>query len=284
MSLTLGSGPFGQAPRGTFNEAVSIDGQVIWWEDSPRWVRGKLDREVVVDSRRVKLLHESGLMLRWYFPLEDVRQDVLEASERHTYCPIKGQASYFGLRVGDRAVENAAWTYPEPIEGAPPLAGYLSFYWEKLDEWWEEDERVYVHPRDPYHRVDVLRTSRRVQVSVNGRELADTTRALVLFESSLPPRWYLPREDVRPELLREVENTTRCPYKGIASYYAVEADGHVEDVLGWTYPEPIRDVESIAGRIAFFDERVDVTVDGEPQERPQTPWSSPDWIKRAGPP
>lgn len=284
MSLTLGSAPFGQAPGGEFNEAVSVDGRVMFWEDSPRRVRGKLGGEVVVDSRRVKLLHESGTMLRWYFPIEDVRQDLLEASEHHTHCPIKGDASYFSVRVGDRLAENAAWTYPEPIEGAPALAGYVSFYWDALDEWLEEDEPVEGHPRDPYHRVDVRRTSRRVRVSVHGRELADTTRAVVLFETSLPPRWYLPREDVDADALREVQDTSLCPYKGTASYYAVEADGQLEDVLAWTYPEPLREVEPIAGRIAFFDERVDVTLDGEAQERPRTPWSTADWKKRKGPP
>lgn len=284
MSLTLGSGPFGQAPQGEFNGAVSVDGRVIWWEDSPRWVRGGLGGEVVVDSRRVKLLHESGTMLRWYFPLEDVRQELLEPSDHHTHCPIKGDASYYSVRVGDRLAENAAWTYPEPIEGAPPLAGYVSFYMDKLDEWLEEDEPVEGHPRDPYHRVDVRRTSRRVQVSVHGRQLADTTGALALFESGLPTRWYLPPEDVDAGALSAVDFTSLCPYKGTASYYAVAGDGQVEDALAWTYPQPLAEVGPIAGRIAFFDERVDVTVDGEAQERPRTPWSTADWTKRAGPP
>ncbi len=280
MSLTLGTGPFGQAPRGEFNGAVSVDGRVLWWEDSPRWVRGKLAGEVVVDSRRVKLMHETGTMLRWYFPIEDVRQDLLEAGERHTHCPIKGDASYFSVRVGDRLSENAAWTYPEPIDGAPPLAGYVSFYWNALDEWLEEDELVKGHPRDPYHRVDVRQTSRRVQVSVHGHQLADSTRSLVLFESGLPPRWYLPPDDVDAAALSSVDFSSLCPYKGTASYFAVEADGQVEDVLAWTYPDPLNEVSPIAGRIAFFDERVNVTVDGEAQERPQTPWSKADWTKR----
>jgi uncharacterized protein (DUF427 family) len=280
MSLTMGSAPFGQAPRGVFNDAVSVNGRVIWWEDSPRRVRGMLGDEVVVDSRRVKLLHESGVLVRWYFPREDVREDLLEPSDRHTHCPIKGEASYLSVRVGDRVAENAAWTYPEPIAGAPPLADQLSFYWDALDEWWEEDERVEVHPRDPYHRVDVLETSRRVQVSVHGRRLADTTRALALFETSLPPRWYLLPQDVDAEALQAVETTSKCPYKGTASYYAVSADGQVEDVLAWTYPQARREVAPIAGRIAFFDERVDVLVDGEAQERPRTPWSTTAWANR----
>jgi uncharacterized protein (DUF427 family) len=280
MALTMGSAPFGHAPLGVFNDAVSVDGRVIWWEDSPRHVRGMLGGEVVVDSRRVKLLHETGFLARWYFPREDVREDLLEPSERHTHCPIKGEASYVSVRVGDRVAQDAAWTYPDPVEGAPPLAGYLSFYWDRLDEWWEEDEQAFVHPRDPYHRVDVLETSRRVELSVHGTKLVDTTNALVLFETGLPPRWYLAADEIAPGALREVETTTQCPYKGTASYWAVDAGGEVEDVLAWTYRDPRREVAPIADRISFFNERVDLVVDGEAQQRPQTPWSTTGWAAR----
>ncbi len=280
MALTMGTAPFGHEPRGVFNDAVSVDGRVIWWEDSPRRVRGMLGGEVVVDSRRVKLLHETGHLARWYFPRDDVRQELLEPSERRTHCPIKGDASYVSVRAGGSVADDAAWCYPHPIEGAPPLAAYLSFFWDKLDEWWEEDEQVFVHPRDPYHRVDVLETSRRVEISVHGDKLVDTTNALVLFETGLPPRWYLSPDDIASGTLREVETTTQCPYKGTASYWAVEAGGEVEDVLAWTYPEVRREVGPIAGRIALFNERVDLAVDGEAQERPRTPWSTTAWAKR----
>lgn len=180
MTLTLGTGPFGQTPAGVFNDAVDVDGRVIWWEDSPRRVRGILGQETVVDSRRVKLLHESGLLPRWYFPREDVRGDALEPTDRRTHCPIKGDASYFSVRLGDRVAENAAWTYPEPIEG-PPLEGYLSFDFAALDEWLEEDEPVIGHPRDPYHRLDVRATSRRrpgVGRGKAGRRLDPRRRAV----------------------------------------------------------------------------------------------------------
>src|SRR3712207_73616 len=117
--------------------------------------------------------------------------DLLEPTDHHTHCPIKGEASYYSVRVGDRVAENAAWHYPEPIEGAPALAGYISFYFDALDEWLEEDDVVFGHPRDPYHRIDVRETSRHVRISLEGETLAESTRALVLFETGLPPRWYL---------------------------------------------------------------------------------------------
>ncbi len=117
--------------------------------------------------------------------------------------------------------ENAAWGYSDPIDGAPPLAGDVAFYWWVMDTWLEEDERVFVHPRDPYHRIDVVPTSRHVRISAAGEVLADTTRARVLFETSLPARWYLPAGDGRTDLLAASDNTTRCPYKGEASYWSL---------------------------------------------------------------
>src|SRR3954452_23324288 len=214
MSLTMGSAPFGHAPAGAFNEAVTVDGQPIWWESSPRRVRGLLGGRTVVDSTRVKLLHERGHLPKWYFPIEDVDRDLLVATDHHTRCPFKGDASYYSVKVGDTVAENAVWHYPEPIEGTEWLEGHVSFYFGTLDEWYEEDERAFVHPRDPYHRVDVLRSSRHVRVSLDGTTLADTTRARALFETSLPTRWYVPLEDVDTDALSVRDLQTSCPYKG----------------------------------------------------------------------
>ena len=142
-----------------------------------------------------------------------------------------------------------------------------------MDEWYEEEEQVFVHPRDPYHRIDVLQSSRHVRVEVNGEVVAETQRPMVLFETGLPPRYYIPEEDIRMELLEESEETTRCPYKGVASYYSVEVgDERVEDLV-WYYPEPIPEAARIKGLLCFFNEKVDLEVDGEEQERPRTQWS-----------
>ena len=151
--------------------------------------------------------------------------------------------------------------------------GYRALYWNSMDEWFEEDEPAIVHARDPYHRVDVLETSRHVKVSLHGQPLAETTRALALFESGLPIRWYIPEEDVRTELLEPSETRTGCAYKGYASYWSVRAGDELEDDLVWTYRDPHRDVARIKDRLAFFNERVDLELDGELQERPVTPWS-----------
>jgi uncharacterized protein (DUF427 family) len=273
MSLTVGTGPFGQHPGGSFNFELPRSSGVIYFEDSPRRIRGTFGGETVVDSRHAKLLHEQGHLPIYYFPEADVRMDLLEPTDRTTRCPFKGEASYWSVRAGERISKNAAWSYPEPIEDAPPLRGYIAFYWNMLDEWFEEDEPAIVHARDPYHRVDVLDSSRHVRVSVNGEVVAETRRARVIFETGLPPRWYIPPEDVRQEVLVPSDKRTGCAYKGFASYHSVRAGGEEEADLVWCYHEPRHDAERIAGYLAFFNERVDLELDGELQERPETQWS-----------
>jgi uncharacterized protein (DUF427 family) len=274
MTLTIGTGPFGDQSAGTFNfDAGVVQRHTLYFEDSPRRVRVIFGGETVADTRRAKLMHETGHLPVYYFPREDVRMELLEESDYKTHCPFKGDASYWSVKVGDEVSENAVWGYPEPIDSAPPLAGYFAFYWRKMDHWYEEDEEVFVHPRDPYHRVDVLQSSRRVKVSLNGEVLAETERPRVLFETGLPPRYYIPPEDVRKEVLRESEKTTQCPYKGVASYYSVEAGGERVENLVWYYPDPIPEAPKIRGLLCFFNERVDLEVDGEKQERPKTQWS-----------
>ena len=274
MTLTIGTGPFGDQGEKAFNfEVEAPRNHVLYFEDSPRRVRVMLGGETVADSRRVKLMHETRHLPVYYFPEEDVRMDLLEVTDHTTTCPFKGEASYWSVRVGENVAENAVWSYQEPMESAPPIAGYLAFYWRKMDRWYEEDEEVFVHPRDPYHRVDVLESSRHVKVSVNGEVVAETNRPVILFETGLPPRYYIPPDDVREDVLVQSDRHTQCPYKGIASYHSVEAGGETVKDLVWHYPEPIAAAEKIRGNLSFFNEKVDLEVDGELQERPQTQWS-----------
>jgi uncharacterized protein (DUF427 family) len=273
MALTIGTGPFGQRPAGEFNFELPKRQGLIYFEDSPRRMRAQFAGETVVDSRHAKLLHEHGHLPVYYFPRDEVRTDLLEPGDKHTRCPWKGEASHWSLRVGDRVSENAAWSYPEPIEGAPPLAGHIAFYWDRVDEWLEEDEPAIVHARDPYHRVDVLESSRHVTVRVDGEIVADSRRALALFETGLPTRWYFPREDVRSELLEPSDKHSGCACKGFASYYSMRVGEGLEEDLVWFYPEPRPGVEKIVDRLAFFNERVDLEVDGELEEPPVTQWS-----------
>ena len=198
--------------------------------------------------------------------------DVLEPSDRHTRCPKKGEAPYHTIRAGDKVVEKAPGTTPSRSRRAEPIRDMIAFYWDRMDQWFEEDEEMFVHPRDPYHRVDVLPTSRHVKISLDGEVLAESDHAMALFESNLPIRWYLPREDVSVEL-ESTDTATRCPYKGMASYYAARAaerrDRQGSDLV---LRRPAPAVDGIEGRLCFFNERVDVEVDGEPEGRPETAW------------
>ena len=269
MALTVGTGPFGHRPGGVFNFELPRRKGVIYFEDSPRRIRAMLGGETVVDSRHAKLLHEHGLLPIYYFPQEEVRMDLLVPSEKHTHCPYKGEASYWSVHAGGQVAKDAVWSYPEPLEDAPPLTGYMAFYWKQMDEWFEEDEPAIVHARDPYHRVDILDSSRHIRVSVKGQAVAETSSGRVLFETGLPPRWYFPREDVRLDLMTASDTRTGCAYKGFASYWSV---GDEDDVV-WSYPEPQREAERIRDYLAFFNERVDIEVDGEVAQRPVTQWS-----------
>lgn len=272
MTLTVGTGPFGQTPAGTFNIELRSQG-LIYFEDFPRWIRARFGGETIVDSKRVKLLHEAGVLPLYYFPEADVRMDLLERTERTTHCRWKGDAAYWTIRVGERVAANAAWSYPEPIQGAPPIAGFIAFYWSALDEWLEEDETAIGHARDPYHRIDVLDTSRHVKISVAGEVLAETTRARVLYEAGLPPRWYIPAEDVRQAALVPSDSRTVCAYKGFASYWSVRAGGKIAKDLVWYYADPRHDALRVKDYLCFFNEKVDIQLDGELQKRPRTPWS-----------
>jgi uncharacterized protein (DUF427 family) len=269
MTLTVGTGPFGQHPAGTFNFELPRTKGLIYFEDSPRRIRARLGGETIVDSRHAKLLHEHAHLPVYYFPEAEVRMDLLEPSDKRTTCPYKGEASYWSVQAGGKVAADAVWSYPQPLPDAPPLAGYFAVYWHTIDEWLEEDEPAIVHARDPYHRIDVLDTSRHVRVSLHGQVIADSTRARVLFETSLPPRWYIPRDDVRLDLLAATDSRTGCAYKGYASYWSF---GDEDDVV-WSYAQPLHEAERIRDYLAFFNERVDIEVDGELQERPVTQWS-----------
>lgn len=273
MGLMTGSGPFGREPAGTFNFEPPPRGRALYLEPTPKRIRVQVGGETIADSSRAMLLHESGHQPIYYFPPEDVRAEFLEPCDRHTHCPKKGEASYYTIRVGDQVVDAGAWYYPDPLPGAPPIKDLIAFYFNRMGRWLEEDEEVRVHPRDPYHRVDVLRTDRQVRVSLDGELLAESTRALGLFESNLPVRWYLPREDVVAEL-EPSDTVTRCPYKGTAGYYSVSlAGGDRATDLVWFYEEPFPEVDRIAGLLCFFNERVETELDGELQEQPESRWS-----------
>ncbi len=274
MGLMYGNGPLSRQPAGVFNFEPPPPGSALYLEPTPKRIRAQIAGETIADSRHAFMLHESGLQPLYYFPPEDLRSEFLEPTAKHTHCAKKGDASYYSVRVGDRLVENAAWYYPDLRPDAPPqLRNLIAFYWDRVDRWLEEDEEVGVHARDPYHRIDLLKTDRHIRVSLDGQLLAETRHAIALFESNLPTRWYIPREDVVAEL-EPSDTVTRCPYKGTAGYFSVKLpDGQLGKDLIWYYADPFPEAGRIKGLFAFFNEKVDVELDGELEQRPETVWS-----------
>ncbi len=261
MALTLGSGPFGKQSTGKFNfEVTAPRGHTLYLKDSPKRIRAIFNGETVVDSRRVKLLHETNHLPVYYFPEEDIREDLLEPTDHHTHCPFKGDASYRSLKLDGREIENAVWHYPEPLEQAPWLDGYAALYWEKADLWLQEDEPVRGHLRDPYHRVDVYESSRRVKVKAGGTVIAETDRPKLVFETSLPPRPYLLRSDVLPGILEQSQTTSSCPYKGEATWWNVRTgDGVIEDAA-WSYETPLPEAAKAVSHLSFDGDGIETEV------------------------
>jgi uncharacterized protein (DUF427 family) len=250
-----------------------VRGQGVRIEPTARRVRNVFARTTVADSTSALLLLEPRHLPVYYFPVADVRTDLLEPTSKSTHCHWKGDASYWTIRVGERVSENAVWGYQDPLPEAAAVAGHVAFYWNKVDAWYEEDDEVFVHARDPYHRVDVLNSSRHVRVEIDGETVAESRRPRLLFETGLPTRYYLPQADVRMDLLEPTATTTRCPYKGEAVYWSARVGGNLRQEVVWSYPFPIPECPKIERLLAFFNERVDLYVDGELQPRPKTPWS-----------
>jgi uncharacterized protein (DUF427 family) len=218
----------------------------------------------------VLLAWEPKRLAVYWFPIADVRMDLLEATH-----PGETQAgtARWDLRVGERVAKNAAWSYPDPAGPRAALKDHIAFFWNEMDAWFEEDDEVFVHPRDPYHRVDVLHSSRQVRVEVEGEVVAETTRPRLLFETGLPTRYYIPKLDVRMDLLEPTAGSTSCPYKGRASYWSLHiGDKELKDLV-WGYPAPIAECPKIENLLCFYNEKVDIYVDGELQSRPTTRWS-----------
>ena len=188
-------------------------------EDQSKRYRVLFNGQTLADSVRTRLLFEGKHHPVIYFPLADVRQDFLTPTDHTTVCPHKGTASYWSVRVGDRAGDNIVWGYRTPKADCAGIAGHVSFLWKEVDAWLEEDMPLLGHARNPYSRIDTLRSSRRVTVRHRGEVIADTTRAIFLYETGLPARYYIPREDVRLEKLGASDLKTVCPYKGEAAYY-----------------------------------------------------------------
>ncbi len=228
-----------------------------------------LGGEIVADSHRPLLVWEIPYYPTYYFPEEDVKTEFLIETGETKRSPSRGEATQYKVEVDGS--EGAAYAYLDPK--IDDLAGHYAFVWKTMDHWFEEDEEVFVHARDPYTRIDILSSSRRVRVEIDGETIADTTSARFLFETGLPTRYYLPKTDVRMDLLTPTGTSTACPYKGTARYWSATVDGNTHDDVVWGYDAPLPESQKIGGLVAFYNEKVDIYVDEELEDRPKTKFS-----------
>ena len=243
-------------------------------DPSPRRVRVKFAGETIVDSTSALLMCEGGHVPIYYFPMADVRMDLFAPTDNDSHCGYKGHASYWTLKVGDQVEENVMWSYRDPYEEMLKIKDHVAFYWDRMESWWEEDEEIFKHARDPKHRVDAILSHRPVKVVLGGETIAETTNARFVFETNHPVRYYIPAGDVGMDLLMGSDAKSQCPYKGIASYYSGAIGGVPYPDIAWTYRSPIEECPKIRDLICFYNENVDaIHVDGAEVEKPVTKWS-----------
>lgn len=244
------------------------DGQVRI-EQSRKRVRVAFGGRFIADTRAPLLVWERPYYPTYYLPLADIDRDVLEPVGDTYESPTLGAGKLSAVRVGDRVAEDAALRY----EDSPELSEYVRIEFAAMDSWFEEDEEIYVHPRDPYKRVDILASSRVVRIEIDGVAVAESSSPRLLFETGLPTRYYLPKTDVRLDVLEPSDTVTRCPYKGEAQYYSVRVGDKLHEDVVWYYRTPTPESQKVQGLLCFYDEKVDVFVDGVRQERPETPFA-----------
>ena len=240
-------------------------------EPGAKRVRAYLGGVLVADTIHPALVWEKPYYPTYYFPISDVRMERLEPDGDVTRSPSRGEGRTFTVRAGGKEARGAAVRYEDsPME---ELRGLIRLEWDAMDAWFEEDEEVFTHPRDPYTRVDVLASSRHVRIEVDGVTIAESTSPRLLVETGLPVRYYLPKTDVRMDLLTATDTVSHCPYKGQAEWWSVRAGDTVHADLAWSYRTPLAESQKIAGLIAFYDEKVDVYVADVHQTRPSTIFS-----------
>ena len=218
MSLTTGRGPLGANPAGRFNKPVPQG--LVYVEPYPRRVRGITAGETVLDSERVVLVHRPSQPPAYAFPADD--------------------ATHVRSEVD------------------PEAEGYVRVAWDAVDSWYEEEEQVFMHPRNPYHRVDCIPTTRRLRVVLGGVVIVDTSQTIGVYETGLAPRLYVDRGQLLADVLRPSTTTTYCPYKGTASYWSALVGDKVRPDVAWSYETPHAESQAIASHVSFDETKIDV--------------------------
>jgi uncharacterized protein (DUF427 family) len=239
-------------------------------EPVPRRIRAMLGGETVFDTTQARYVWEWPHYPQYYIPIDDIQRELL--IPEGTHGSSRGPVEVYGLRVKELHRPHAARLLTDSSVNG--LTGTVRFEWPALDAWFEEDERVFVHPRNPYARVDAVRSTRTVRVELDGVVLAESSSPVMVFETGLPTRYYLNRTELNLADLMPSDTVTECPYKGRTSaYWSVRIGATVYPDLAWCYDFPTSQLLPIAGLVAFYNEKVDIALDGQRLTRPRTPFS-----------
>ena len=261
MGLSWQQGPLGRTPNGRFLVA-DMPERVLYAEPLRRRMRVELGGRTVVQSDDAVLMFEPGRYPVAYFPISDFADGALEPVGHRSTHPDLGDTIWFEVVGGSRHAARGAWQHVALPSHAAILECKVALAWRGMDGFYEEDDRILGHAADPYHRIDIRRSSRHLVARAGDRLVADTASPLVLHESGFAPRWYVPREDVVAEALVPNDHQTFCPYKGIASYY----DAGGAHNAAWSYRAPLDEMAAIGDLVSFEPDVVEVTLDGERQE------------------
>ena len=230
-----------------------------------KWIRAVVDGQFVIDARAFTFVWEIPYWPTWFFRLEDLQGELRESDDAPRQRSDLEGARRYDFHAAGTVLAGAAKRYPD--SSSVELRELVTIDFGAVDRWFEEDVEVFVHPRSPFTRIDALASSRHVVVSIDGVVLADSHKPTMLFETGAPARHYLPMTDVKLDLLERSTTRSSCPYKGDASYWSVSINGRVEHDIAWSYRTPMPEATPIAGLVCFYDEKLDVDVDGVRQPR-----------------
>jgi uncharacterized protein (DUF427 family) len=243
----------------------------------PRRIRVLLNNKYIVDTLSSLYVWEHPYYPYCYTPTKDIAEYLVDGTKVLSGNADDGSAVVQNVKVRDVLKEGVALSFEVP-ENSPAhaLNGLTRLTFGSMDQWYEEDVPIYVHPKDPYKRVDVLPSSRHIQIKIDGETIAESNRCVLLFETMLPTRYYFPQSSVNWELVswQGSGEMSRCPYKGEAKFLDVQtSNGQSYPGHAWSYRYPIVESALIAGHICFYNEKVDIWIDGVKEDRPKTKFS-----------
>jgi uncharacterized protein (DUF427 family) len=266
MGLAWQQAPFGPNPAGRFLTEDPLPEHILYAEPAGRRMRVELAGAVVARSDTVTVLHETGRYPVAYFPIPNVDPSVLSRSATLTHHPVLGDTVWWSLQIAGQEFPDAAWSHPNPPDYADSMTGLIAFVWDAMDAFYEEDEAILGHAADPYHRIDVRASSRRLTVHAAGELIADTRAPLAVFETGFAPRWYVSRHDIAAAVLHDDPLRTLCPYKGVAQYFDIIAGERRLPAAAWSYPNAVPESARLAGYISFDPAQVEMSLDGLVQQ------------------